>query len=136
MDTTPDTPRAEGSPGVALRRSFGKAARAVRLRLGLTQAQVARRAGTTSGVYGRIERGDMMPSVPNLLCLCEALETSPNVLLSHELAEERGAPGPTPPAPDEPSEVSRIVRLLRGWSRERLVLLRKLVELADLELHR
>jgi hypothetical protein len=78
----------------------------------------------------------MMPSVPNLLRLCEALETSPNVLLSHELAEERGAPGAIRPVPDEPSEVSHIVRLLRGWSRERLVLLRKLVELADLELHR
>jgi transcriptional regulator with XRE-family HTH domain len=92
--------------------------------------------GTTPDVYGRIERGDMMPSVPNLLRLCEALESSPDVLLSQRLAEGRKSTATSAPIPDEPPEVSRIVRLLRGWSRERLVLLRKLVELANLELHR
>ncbi|MCY1073633.1 helix-turn-helix domain-containing protein [Archangium lansingense] len=136
MDVTPDKPRTEDPQTVAVRRSFGKAARAARLRLGLTQAQVARRAGTTSDVYGRVERGDMMPSVPSLLRLCDALETSPDVLLSQGSAVGQVSEAASTPAPDEPPEVSRIVRLLRGWSRERLVLLRKLVELADLELHR
>ncbi|WNG54171.1 helix-turn-helix transcriptional regulator [Archangium gephyra] len=135
MDVTSDKARTEDPRTVALRRSFGKAARAARLRLGLTQAQIARRAGTTSDVYGRIERGDMMPSVPNLLRLCEALESTPDTLLSQGLAEGRASTGASVPAPDEPPEVSRIVRLLRGWSHERLVLLHKLLELTDLELH-
>ncbi|MGZ3460668.1 MAG: helix-turn-helix domain-containing protein, partial [Archangium sp.] len=49
-----------------LQRNLGEVARAARERLGLTQAQVAQRVGLAHGVYGRIERGDMMPSVPSL----------------------------------------------------------------------
>jgi transcriptional regulator with XRE-family HTH domain len=42
---------------VSLQQSLGAAARAARLRLGLTQAQVAKRAAMSAGVYGRVERG-------------------------------------------------------------------------------
>jgi transcriptional regulator with XRE-family HTH domain len=54
-----------------LQRLLGDAARAARLRLGLTQAEVAKKVGLKSGVYGRVERGMMMPSVPTLRRICE-----------------------------------------------------------------
>ncbi|WP_395850096.1 hypothetical protein [Cystobacter fuscus] len=38
------------------------------------------------------------------------------------------------PASSEPPELSRIVHLLCRWPRERLALLRKLLDVADLEL--
>lgn len=49
-----------------LRHVVGKAARSARLRLGLTQADVAERVNLASEVYGRLERGIMLPSVPTL----------------------------------------------------------------------
>jgi DNA-binding XRE family transcriptional regulator len=47
-----------------LQRLLGESARAARLQLGLTQAEVAKKVRLKSGVYGRVERGMMMPSVP------------------------------------------------------------------------
>lgn len=40
-----------------LQRLLGESARAARLRLGLTQAEVAKKVGLKSGVYVRVERG-------------------------------------------------------------------------------
>jgi transcriptional regulator with XRE-family HTH domain len=110
---------------------LGDAARAARLRLGLTQAEVAQKVGLGSSVYGRIERGMMMPSVPTLRRMCVALELASDVLLS--LGAQEGAAGPALRAPEvgEHPELSRIVHLLRGWPPERLLLLRKLLEVAD-----
>ncbi len=56
---------------------IGKAARAARDKMGLTQAQVAERIQLTPLVYSRIERGKMLPSVPSLVRLCAALHLSP-----------------------------------------------------------
>ncbi|WP_216623551.1 helix-turn-helix transcriptional regulator, partial [Corallococcus exercitus] len=61
--------------------SVGAAARAARLRAGLTQADVADRVGIASEVYGRLERGKMMPSVPTLFRLCLALQLSADASL-------------------------------------------------------
>ncbi len=65
-----------------LQRLLGDAARAARLWLGLTQAEVAEKVGLKSGVCGRVERGMMMPSVPTLRRMCETLGISSDVLLS------------------------------------------------------
>ena len=65
-----------------LQRILGDAARAALLRLGLTQAEVAKKVRLKSGVYGRIERGAMTPSVPTLRRICETLGISSDVLLS------------------------------------------------------
>ncbi|WNG38622.1 helix-turn-helix transcriptional regulator [Archangium violaceum] len=64
-----------------LQKTIGEAARTAREGLGLTQAQVAQKAGMSAQVYGRIERGGMMPSVPALRRLAAALGVSPAVLL-------------------------------------------------------
>lgn len=61
-----------------LQRLLGDAARAARLRLGLRQAEVAKK----SGVYGQVERGMMTPSVPTLRRMCETLGISSDALLS------------------------------------------------------
>jgi transcriptional regulator with XRE-family HTH domain len=114
-----------------LQRLLGDAARAARLRLGLTQAEMAAKVDLGSSVYGRVERGTMMPSVPTLRRMCVALGISADVLLSLLVQEGKGAVARPSPESGEHPELSRIVHLLRGWSPERLALLRKLLEVAD-----
>ncbi|HYO58525.1 helix-turn-helix transcriptional regulator [Archangium sp.] len=117
-----------------LQRLLGDAARAARLRLGLTQAEVAKKVRLKSGVYGRVERGMMTPSVPTLRRMCETLGISSDVLLSlGARASEATAPTPPPGAGEHP-ELSRIIHILQGWPPERLALLRKLLETADTNL--
>jgi transcriptional regulator with XRE-family HTH domain len=96
---------------------LGAAARTARVRLGLTQADVAERIGMASEVYGRLERGHMLPSVQNLRRLCTVLSVPPHDLLG--LGETFTAP---PPAKDirakargeeEPPEMRRLVRNLK-----------------------
>jgi transcriptional regulator with XRE-family HTH domain len=120
-----------GSMDEKLQRLLGDAARAARLRLGLTQEEVAKQVGLAQSVYGRIERGAMMPSVPTLRKLCLALGISSDALLS--LGGQRGAvPAAVPqPGVGEHPELSRIVHLLHGWPPARLALLRKLLDVAD-----
>ncbi len=116
-----------------LQRLLGNAARAARLRLGLTQAEVAKRVGLKSGVYGRVERGMMTPSVPTLRRICATLDISSDVLLSLG-AQAREETAPVPPPGSEHPELSRIIHVLKGWPPERLALLRKLLETADTHL--
>ena len=78
-----------------LRLALGDAARAARLRLGLTQAEVAKKVRLKSGVYGRVERGMMTPSVPTLRRMCETLGISSDVLLSLGAQAREGAPQPS-----------------------------------------
>lgn len=61
---------------------FGQAVRRIRTELGLTAAQLAARApGLTSGSVGKIERGELRPTVEHLCTLAAALEVSPAALL-------------------------------------------------------
>lgn len=65
----------------ALAAQVGSAARAARLRAEWTQEEVAERAGLVTEVYGRLERGHLLPSVPTLLRLCRVLRVDANALL-------------------------------------------------------
>lgn len=49
--------------------TLGRAVRAARMRVGLTQVELAESIGTAPEVYGRLERGKMLPSVPTLFRL-------------------------------------------------------------------
>jgi transcriptional regulator with XRE-family HTH domain len=102
--------------GVVLRRA--------RVRLDLTQEQVARAVGFVPIVYGRIERGDMLPSVPRLKDLCTTLGISADVLLS--LRSEQGEPLEQPPmaTPEESPEIRRLTMLVRELSPDKLKLFR------------
>lgn len=64
-----------------LAKTLGQAARAARERLGFTQAQVAEIVGIAHVVYNRLENAKMLPSVPTLVRLCDALRASSDELL-------------------------------------------------------
>ena len=84
---------------------LGEMLREARRRQGLTQAQVAHAIELVPAVYGRLERGTGLPSLPKLKALCDALDLSADVLLA------LGNPVPRPPAP--PPEDSADMRRLR-----------------------
>ncbi len=52
-----------------------------RKKAGLTQAEVAERAGISDRTYADIERGAVNLRIETLLKLCQALEVTPNDLL-------------------------------------------------------
>lgn len=106
---------------------IGTAVRAARQRLELTQADVAERVGIATEVYGRLERGHMLPSVRTLRKLCLVLNCSSDVLLgmSATPAVEGGAPqlAEDPPEYRDRPEVRRLMRTVRKLDNPRLRLL-------------
>ena len=64
-----------------LAKAIGRRARAARTALGLTQAEVAERVPLAAEVYGRLERGGMLPSVPTLMRLASVLSVEPSALV-------------------------------------------------------
>jgi transcriptional regulator with XRE-family HTH domain len=60
---------------------FGKNLRVARMKLGLTQEQVAERSGVQAGEVSRIERGKRDPKVSTLEKLAAAVEVAPGRLL-------------------------------------------------------
>jgi len=99
-----------------LQQSLGEAARAARERLGLTQAQVARQAGIAANVYGRIERGGMMPAVPTLRKLARILGISADALLALSPADVAASVDAPAPEGNLSPELLHLVSMLRGWS--------------------
>ena len=98
---------------------LGTELRMARMRLELTQEQVAKAVGFVPTVYGRIERGDMLPSTPKLKALCVLLGISADVLLGvHPAEEDPPAPVPPPeppaPLPDEDSPELRRLAMILG----------------------
>ncbi|MCP3136209.1 helix-turn-helix transcriptional regulator [Pyxidicoccus xibeiensis] len=105
---------------------IGNAVRAARQRLELTQADVAERVGIATEVYGRLERGHMLPSVRTLRKLCLVLNCSSDVLLGMAgVAGVEGAPAlaEDPPEYRERPEVRRLLRTVRKLDAPRLRLL-------------
>lgn len=95
-----------------------------RMRLELTQEQVAKAVGFVPTVYGRIERGDMMPSTPKLKALCLLLGISADVLLGVSPPEDPPAQEPPEPPPGDPPELRRLAMLVRELPPDRLRLFR------------
>ena len=91
--------------------TLAAAAHAARARAGLTQAEVARRVGVQLEVYGRIERGEVFPSVPTLRRICVVLEIPSDELLGLESPDMR-----------------RLVSAARGLKLPQLRLLHRLAE--------
>jgi transcriptional regulator with XRE-family HTH domain len=54
----------------------------VRKRLGLTQAEVAEAAGLSDRTYADIERGTVNMRTETVLRICEALQITPNEILT------------------------------------------------------
>lgn len=111
--------------------ALGRVARGARERLGLTQAEVARRAKLSPVVYGRVERGLMTPSVPTLRRLCLALGLSAGALLGLESTAELRAVGILPPEEELSKDLRRLIWRLYKWPAQRLALLHRMARLLD-----
>jgi transcriptional regulator with XRE-family HTH domain len=107
---------------------IGQVARVARDRAGLTQADVADRVGLVTEVYGRIERGGMVPSVPSLLQICRTLRVSADELLGLVVAGSRPWPGDSLDEEDERPELWPVIRLMRELDPEQLKLLRQVAQ--------
>lgn len=92
-----------------LQKTIGEAARRAREDLNLTQGQVGTMAGLSAQVYGRIERGHMMPSVPTLRRIAAALGVEPGKLLGMT-PEEVPTSGP-----GLSRETGRALGIMRAW---------------------
>jgi transcriptional regulator with XRE-family HTH domain len=94
---------------------LGVAVRNARMRAGLTQEDVAERIGMASEVYGRMERGQMLPRVENLRRLCLVLHVPPHELLGLEASTFRGAFSveDVKPRADDTADMRRLLRRLR-----------------------
>lgn len=68
-------------------RALGKRLRRRAEDLGLSDAEVARRAGLTPRRYGFYVTGDRQPDYQTLISICEALNTTPNVVLGFDKPE-------------------------------------------------
>lgn len=96
-----------------------------RMRLELTQEDVARAVGFVPTVYGRIERGDMLPSTPKLRALCVLLGISTDSLLPPPPQDVTPAQREPPaPPPGDPPELRRLALLVRELPPDRLRLFR------------
>ncbi|ADO68772.1 helix-turn-helix domain-containing protein [Stigmatella aurantiaca] len=84
------------------RRTLGRNIRQARHRLGLTQEQMAERINMTPEVYGRMERGNLVPRLERFVVICRVLGETPNRLISSR--EPATADEETSEAPD-PAEV-------------------------------
>jgi transcriptional regulator with XRE-family HTH domain len=106
-----------------LAKTIGEAARAARQRAQLTQADVAEMVDLVTEVYGRIERGGMVPSVPTLVRICRALRISADQLLG--LTDSDGTLKVTEPAGEqsERPELRPVIRLMRQLDPSQLKLL-------------
>jgi len=113
-----------------LQKRLGEVARTAREVLGLTQAQVAKRAEMSPAVYGRIERGGMMPSVPALRRLAVALGVSPALLLDMSPQEV-----PTSDKDLSP-EIRKAVGLMRTWPESKVAVGVGLLHVLDAALMR
>jgi transcriptional regulator with XRE-family HTH domain len=116
--------------GVTIRRrlskTLGNTAREARLRAGLTQADVAERLGLSQEVYGRLERGLMLPSVLTLRRLCLVLHLPADQLLGLASAHPPSWTR-SPPAERDSPQVRRLIRAVRELSASRLRMLSLLV---------
>ena len=61
--------------------AFGDIVRSERLRLGLTQQDVALRAGVHLNFVGRIERGQAEPSLSTIFAIAQALEVPADTII-------------------------------------------------------
>ena len=102
---------------------LGAVAREARKKAGLTQEEAAERIDVATEVYGRLERGNMLPSLPTLMRLCRALALDANSLLGFPLSE------PPPwliletPVETEPPAVRRLMRTVRRLRPRQLIAL-------------
>jgi len=98
----------------------------------MTQAEVAEGIGNAPEVYGRMERGGLLPSVQTLLRLCLILGMGPHELMGFaEVEAKQSAPGATtvPPGLSDTPEKRRLLRRLARLDSPRIKALARWVAL-------
>jgi transcriptional regulator with XRE-family HTH domain len=117
-------------------RSIGRAARVARRARRLTQEDVADRVGVSTQFYGRIERGNTLPSVTTLRRMLEVLDLRADELLGSIALGNDGAGGQTRSEDADPQRAQdmnnpRLRRLMRFLRRASPVTLRVVKVLLD-----
>nr|WP_225414518.1 helix-turn-helix transcriptional regulator [Stigmatella hybrida] len=109
--------------------TLGRALRAARMRAGLTQAEIAASVGIAPEVFGRMERGKMLPSVPTLFRLCVALRSGPHELMGFAPVASlpQAAQLEVPPELAHAPEMRRLLHLLGRLQGLQLRLILRLV---------
>lgn len=121
------------SESPVFRGHIGQRIRYYRLRLGLNQTQLARRANVNQGFLSEIERGRRRPSPSSLRAIAVALEVAPAVLIGDGLEHDTPQPldtrdlplfGAIPAGPPaETQEQLEMFPVLRHlWARDRYIL--------------
>jgi transcriptional regulator with XRE-family HTH domain len=102
----------------ALMRSIGRAARQARRARKLTQEDVADRVGVSTQFYGRIERGNALPSVTTLRRMLEVLDLRADALLGVSMSEATSSDDDATQAQHEADNphLRRLMRYLRRAS--------------------
>lgn len=109
---------------VLLARQIGAVAREARTRAGITQEEAAERVGIATEVYGRMERGNMLPSLSTLVKLCRALGIDANPLLGFSSSQPPAWLTSETPSAAEPSSLRRLLRTARRLNPRQLSALR------------
>jgi transcriptional regulator with XRE-family HTH domain len=71
------------------KRTLGRNIRQARSRLGLTQEQMAELIDMAPEVYGRMERGHIVPRLERFVAICRVLGESPDRLISRPGEEDK-----------------------------------------------
>lgn len=100
-------------------KDLGKRVRTLRRQASLTQEELAEQVGISASFMGHIERGTRIASLETLVCLCNALDTTPQYLLSASLnTYEQHLPGSL--TPENRMKLSEFLRLaqdtLESWN--------------------
>lgn len=99
---------------------LGEVLRAARLKAELTQADVAERVGVVTEVYGRMERGNLTPSVLNLRKLCMVLRLDADTALGLEADEAAAWLKESEPTSEDSPRLRRLLRTLRQLDEKQL----------------
>ena len=124
MTMTPDTPSPQKR---RLAHHAGEVFREARRALQMTQADVAERVGVVTEVYGRMERGHLMPSPPKLRKLCMVLRVDANAVLGLDTRETAAWLRTAAPTAEDPPALRRLLRTLRLLDEQQLAALSAMV---------
>ncbi|WP_309896238.1 helix-turn-helix transcriptional regulator [Archangium sp.] len=102
---------------------LGGVAREARTRAGLTQEQTAERIGIATEVYGRLERGRILPSLPTLVKLCRVLSVEANSLLGFSSSKPPTWLARETPSENETPPLRRLLHTARGLKPRQLSVL-------------
>lgn len=112
-----------------LGKQIGKALREARARSGRTQADIAERVGLATEVYGRMERGSVLPRAGTLRKLSKELGVSASFILGlvNDLSIETLAQIQAVTERELPSDARRVMRIVREMEPKELSTFRRLL---------